>query len=514
MTIEPSHEQKGHPAGKVDLVLFGFPVVLIALAAITLGLFPEQSDRIIQDTYGALAENLGIFYQWAAIAVVIFLVWIALSRYGTIRLGLEDETPEFSLFSWVSMLFCAGIGAGLLYWATIEWAIYIKAPPYGVEPDSVEAIEWAASYGLFHWGVTAWCLYCLPTLAIAIPFYRSNLPTLRLSVSLHGLFPNHDENHWVSRLVDFLFMVALVGGSGTSLGLATPMIATAVGHLIGVESSFKLEVSVLLLCVAVFGTSVYLGLERGIKTLSVANVICVFILAAYVLVAGPTLFILRMGTDSIGFAIQNVVRMITWTDPITRSGFIEGYTVFYWAWWIAYAPFFGLFVARISRGRTVREVIVNMMVYGSLGCALPYVVFGNYGLHLELTGQLSVTQILKDESAAAAITEIFISLPFGTLALAGFALISIVFTATTYDSASYALAAAATKRLGPGESPARWHRVFWAGGLAVLPIALMFISGGLKVVQSATLVVSLPILVLGVLMSWSLMRSLRASLRD
>ena len=272
------------------------------------------------------------------------------------------------------------------------------------------------------------------------------------------------------------------GGSATSLGLATPMIASAMARLIGIESSFGLEVSVLLLCVAVFGTSVYLGLERGIRTLSNINVVCVFVLAAYVLIAGPTLFILRMGTDSIGFAIQNVVRMITWTGPITRSGFIEGYTVFYWAWWIAYAPFFGLFVARISRGRTVREVIVNMMVLGSLGCALPYIVFGNYGLHLELTEQLSVTQIIKDESAAAAITEIFVSLPNGMLALAGFTFISLIFTATTYDSASYALAAAATRRLEPGQSPARWQRVFWAGGLAVLPIALMFISGGLQVV--------------------------------
>lgn len=514
MTIESSDEHKSSPGGKVDFILFGFAVALIALAATTLALFPESAARIIQNVYTALAENLGIFYQWAAIAVVGFLVWIAFSRYGTIRLGRDDEKPEFSLFSWVAMLFCAGIGAGLLYWATIEWAMYIEAPPYGVEPGSVEAIEWAASYGLFHWGFTAWCLYCLPTLAIAIPFYRNNLRTLRLSVSLHGLFPDHDEHHWLSRFVDFLFMVALVGGSGTSLGLATPMISAAIARLIGIESSFGLEVSVLFLCVAVFGTSVYLGLERGIRTLSNINVVCVFLLAAYVLAAGPTLFILRMGTDSIGFAIQNVVRMITWTDPVTRSGFIEDYTVFYWAWWIAYAPFFGLFVARISRGRTVREVIVNMMVYGSLGCALPYVVFGNYGLHLELTGQLSVTQIIRDESAAAAITEIFMSLPYGTLALAGFAFIALIFTATTYDSASYALAAAATKRLEPGQSPTRWHRVFWAGGLAVLPIALMKIDGGLKVIQSATLVASLPILALGVLMSWSLTRSLRACLRD
>jgi len=509
MTVESSSPSPEKIGGKVDRVLFGFAVGLIISATIPIALFPEQSSRIIQDSYTLLADKLGIFYQWATIAVVIFLIWIAASRYGNVRLGRDDESPEFSLFSWGAMLFCAGIGAGLMYWATIEWAMYIESPPYGAEPRSVEAIEWAASYGLFHWGFAAWCLYCLPTLAIAVPFYRNNLPTLRLSVSLHGLFPRHDEHHWLSRSVDFLFMIALVGGTGTSLGLATPMISAAMGRLIGVEQSFGLDVAVLFLCVAVFGTSVYMGLDRGIRRLSDINVICVLLLATYVLVAGPTLFILRMGTDSIGFSIQNMVRMITWTDPVTRSGFIEGYTVFYWAWWVAYAPFFGLFVARISRGRTVRGVIVNMMLLGSLGCALPYIVFGNYGLNLELTEQLSVTQIIKDQNPQAAITEIFLTLPLGMLALAAFMVISIIFAATTYDSASYALAAAATRHLEPGQNPARWHRVFWAFGLVALPIALMFIEGGLKVVQSATLVVSLPILVLGVFMSWSLVKSLR-----
>ena len=158
MTIEPAPEHQSSPGGKVDFTLFGFTVALIVLAAISLALFPDSAARNIQNIYSAIAENLGIFYQWAAIAVVGFMVWIALSRYGTIRLGRDNDEPEFSLFSWVAMLFCAGIGAGLLYWASIEWAMYINAPPYGVEPNSVEAIEWATSYGLFHWGIAAWCL--------------------------------------------------------------------------------------------------------------------------------------------------------------------------------------------------------------------------------------------------------------------------------------------------------------------------------------------------------------------
>jgi len=200
--------------------------------------------------------------------------------------------------------------------------------------------------------------------------------------------------------------------------------------------------------------------------------------------------------------------MSTWSDPFTDSGFIENWTVFYWAWWIAYAPFVGLFVTRISRGRTLRQVIFGMLGYGTLGGALFYMIIGNYGLSLQLSGAIDITGIISTQDGSAAIVAILDQLPAAGAVVLVYALIALVFSATTYDSASYILASAATRHLPAGEDPDRWHRVFWALALAVLPLTLMFV-GGLKVIQSASLVVSLPLIVIGALMAVSLVKQLK-----
>jgi BCCT family betaine/carnitine transporter len=205
---------------------------------------------------------------------------------------------------------------------------------------------------------------------------------------------------------------------------------------------------------------------------------------------------------------QNFVRMSFWTDPFTESGFVESWTVFYWAWWIAFAPYVGLFVTRISRGRTIRQVIGGMLVFGSLGSWLFYMVLGNYSLFLELEGQVSITGIVAADGGSYAIVAMLDTLPLASLVVAVFCLVSIIFAATTYDSASYTLASVATLFLRAGDDPARWHRVFWAFALGALPATLLFI-GGITVLQTTLLVVSLPILVVGIVMSISLLKSLQ-----
>jgi BCCT family betaine/carnitine transporter len=199
--------------------------------------------------------------------------------------------------------------------------------------------------------------------------------------------------------------------------------------------------------------------------------------------------------------------MSFWTDPLSDSGFVESWTVFYWAWWIAFAPYVGLFVTRISRGRTIRQVIVGMLVLGSFGGWVFYMILGNYSMYLELEGLVAVSDIIETQSGNQAIIAILDQLPASTVAIAVFSLVALIFSATTYDSASYALASVATLFLKAGDDPARWHRVFWAFALGLLPVTFMFI-GGIKVLQTTLLVVSLPILVVGVVMSVSLMKSL------
>ncbi len=285
------------------------------------------------------------------------------------------------------------------------------------------------------------------------------------------------------------------------------MIAALLARLFDIPLSFGLEFTVVILCVVLFACSVWLGLKKGIKRLSDANLLLAFSLLIFVLIAGPTLFLLKTSINSVGLLAQNFVRMSFWTDPLSDSGFVENWTIFYWAWWIAFAPYVGLFVTRISRGRTIRQVIVGMLVLGSLGGWVFYMILGNYSMYLELEGVVAVSEIVESQSGNQAIIAILDQLPASTVAIAVFSLVALIFSATTYDSASYALASVATLFLKAGDDPARWHRVFWAFALGLLPVTFMFI-GGIKVLQTTLLVVSLPILVVGVVMSVSLVKSL------
>jgi BCCT family betaine/carnitine transporter len=277
--------------------------------------------------------------------------------------------------------------------------------------------------------------------------------------------------------------------------------------LTGIPADFALELMVVSICVLVFASSVWLGLQEGIRRLSNFNIVLALIFLLAVLLASDTFFLLEMAVNSLGFLFQNSFAMTFWTDPIDSTGFVGDWTVFYWAWWIAYGPFVGLFVTRISRGRTIREVVVGMLLLGSLGVWLFFLVLGNHSLGLQLSGQLDVVEIMQSSGGNAAVVAGLNTLPMAGLIIGMFAVVAVIFVSTTYDSASYTLAATATQSLDVSEDPPRWHRVFWAVAIAILPIGLMY-AGGIKEAQTATLVVSLPLTFTFWLSGWGLLKSL------
>lgn len=491
----------------IDPLIFFSALAIILIVCVPILIWPTSAGVWITGTYDGIAQNFGLIYQWTVIGIIVFLGWVAFSRHGAIKLGGADEAPQFSTFSWVSMLFCAGVGAGLVYWATIEWVYYAESPPFEIEANTNEALRWATSYGLFHWGMIAWGIYALPTVAIAYAHYVEEIDVLRLSTACHHFLGADGPNSLLARVIDSFFMLALIAGAGTSMGLAVPMISANLADALALERSFGLDASVVGASVALFAFTVFIGIEKGIQRLADFNVLAALLFLVFILVVGPTLFILRVGTESIGFMLQNTIVMLTYTDPIVRSGFVEDWTIFYWAWWIAFGPFVGIFVARISRGRTLRELIVFMVFFGSLGAWLFYIVMGNYALFLDINGTVPVRELLKNVDPAQAIAATVGALPFGAVAQVSFAVISIIFIATTYNSAAYALASSATLHLATGEDPNKWHRLFWALVLGLLPISLMLV-GGTRVAMSAVLVASVPLLIIAVMMCFNLHRSL------
>ncbi len=470
-------------------------------------LAPEWSLTTINIIFTFLTEKLGVAYVMAAISTLGLLLWIAISRHGDVVLG-GDGQPVHSSLSWASMLFCAGIGASLIYWGAAEWVFYYTSPPFGVEARSEEAIVWAASYGMFHWGPIGWAFYCLPAVALGCSYHVYNIPSLRLSAACHSVL-HSQVDRWPGKTIDLLFIIGLLGTAATGLGLGTSVVASAVTRLTGLEDGLGMQLVIITLATSMIAYSVYQGLDKGIKVLSTVNALLALLFIIFVLIVGPTTFIVEMGVTALGNVVQNFVQMLTWTDPLGKASFVESWTVFYWAWWLALGPFVGMFVCKISEGRTIRQVIFGMLGWGSLGCALFFIVLGNYAMHLELNDLYPVVEEVTEVSPSAAIAGIVELLPFGSFWLIFIAIIGLIFMATTYDSASYTLAAGATKNLLEHEHPQRWHRVFWAVALGVLPVCLLFV-GGLKALQTASIVASIPLLFVYALLGTSTVRMLQA----
>ena len=492
---------------RIDWFIFLIGSALLLTVVIPMVVAPDWSENVIANVMAYITSNYGIWYVNLACVVFVFLIWLAFSKKGHIVLGPSGVKPDYSRFSWIAMLFCTGIGAALIYWGAAEWTYYYQAPPFGAEPKSDEAIYWAASYGIFHWGPFAWALYCLPTIAFCVSYHYKGVPTLRLSAACIGVLGDQVDK-WPGRLIDLLFIVGLLGTASTGLAFGVELVTSAITQAFDFPESKWMRLAVMGVVTMLIAYSVYRGLDKGIKVLSEINATLALLLIAFVFVVGPTLFILEMGTASLGHLAQNFLKMVTWTDPLQRSGFIESWTVFYWAWWIALGPFVGMFVAKISRGRTIREVIFGMIGWGSLGCALFFIVLGNYALDLELTKVFPVIDHVNEHGPSSAIAAVVELLPMGTFLLLYLAVIGTIFAATTYDSATYTLAAGTTRHLKFDQHPTRKLRVYWAFALGMLPSVLLFI-GGLKPLQTASIVASLPLLVVYVILIASILKMLK-----
>lgn len=500
----------------IDKPTFFGAITLLLSVIIPLIMFPEQGAKIIGQAKLIMTDKFGFLYLALGLAALFFMIFIIFSDIGQIKLGEPDEAPEFATSSWAAMLFCGGIGASILYWGCIEWAYYYQAPPFQLEAGSEESVRWAATYGIFHWGPIAWAIYLIPALPIAYFFYVRKQPALKVSSALIPVIGEKHTNGALGKLIDVLFIFGLLGGAATTLGLAAPLISEGLSVLFGLPQNTYSQIGVLAICTAIFAYSSFAGMEKGIKILSNINFWGAMLLLALVLVLGPTIFILETGLDSIGRMMSNFFVMATWAEPFGGYGtfdnthFPQDWTIFYWAWWLVFAPSMGLFVARISRGRTIKQMVAGSLFFGSCGCFLFFIILGNYGLSLQLSGQLDIVAILNEFGATKAIFSMLSELPFAWFIILLFTLLCIIFTATTFDSISYILASVVQKDVT--QEPMRWNRLFWAFTLSFMPAVLMFL-GGLSTLQTAAIVGGLPLLGIAVMLMISAVKATTLDIR-
>jgi BCCT family betaine/carnitine transporter len=472
----------------------GFAVVLAVIAFLFLA--GERATATIQAVFDFSTNQLGSLYIWFTLFCLGVELYLAFGKYAGVRLGGPDARPEFSRLSWVAMYFCAGIGTSLLAWSSKEWSYYYVAPPFDIEPMTKEAARWAATYGMYHWGPLGWVLYSICAFPIGYAFYNRKQPALRLSTSCSGILGAKRMDGPLGKLIDTLFIFGLVGATGTTLVSGAPMLSEAVCELFGLTRTFNVDAVVVGLWTSIFTVTVGLGLKRGIKMLSGVNLYAIFVLCGLAFLVGPTWYMLNSLTDSLGLLLNNVIRMSFYTAPHFTTeayrAFVAGershytlmfpqwWTVFYWAWYIAYAPYMGVFAARISRGRTFRDIIVTALTFGSLGCAMFFAIFGNNAMYQQLTGRFDFLAVAASQGEDAAIigalmhmTDIHI---LGLIILLIFIFVGFIYSATTVNASAYAIATVASKGMEEGTDvePHLFNRVIWAIFLGAIALALMY----------------------------------------
>lgn len=474
----------------------------LAIAFSLIGaLFPKKMSSAMQVVLDVISSNFGWLYLLAMLGFVVFCLVIAFSRFGKVKLGALEDKPEYSTMSWFAMLFSAGMGIGLVFWSVGEPLSHFSNPPYG-KAFSNEAVETALQYTFFHWGIHPWAAYSIVGLALAYFGFRNRMPLLISS----AFFPVLGDRiyRWPGKVFDGLAVFATVFGVATSLGLGTMQINSGLNYLFGITNSVWVSSWIIVVITFLFTLSAITGISRGIKILSNTNLIIALLLFIFMLAVGPTRFIINITTSSIGQYLQNFLSMSLYTDPVNESGWVSGWTVFYWAWWIAWAPFVGGFIARISRGRTIREFILGVLIAPVIVSFLWMGTFGGASLHLQaIAGQDIVGTVTKD--IASGLFVVFHHYPLANV-LSGLALILIaVFFITSADSATFVVGMLVS---GGSLEPKIKTKIFWGvmqGGIAIV----LLLTGGLTALQTASIVAAFPFMFVMIFMAYSLLKELR-----
>ena len=488
---------------KITLSISLFSVLFIA----TFILYDaEFAKRTIDLSYKSIVNVFGPTYLVLTLFCFFFLLFLCFSKFGNYKFGGNEASAEFSYISWIGMLFCSGIGGGIIYWSGVEWSYYVGNPPFGIDPYSSESFSLATAYGLFHWGISAWSIYGIPAIALSIAFYKYNLNSLRLSSSLSGLGISNIESSLLGRFIDLIFILATVGAAGGTIGSYIPMLSSGFSEIFNLNKGLYLDILVICLCVGLFGYSVYKGLDKGIKNLSNFNLILALVFLLIIIFSTDIIGLIETSASGLLFSITHFWDMST-LGISEKSQFAEEWTIFYWAWWVAFGPLVGLFIARISKGRTLRQVILGMLFFGTLGTWLFYMILGGFAMNLELSGEFSVIQSMNSFGHADTAIAVVKNLSFEILMVFIFCLITIIFVTTSYDSMSYVISYHVMKTSNENKEPDKKLRLFWAIILGILPAALVIYSDH-SVALDIILITSLPLMLIYPLMAISIYREL------
>jgi choline/glycine/proline betaine transport protein len=486
-----------------------FPAAIIIVAFVILGsIFADEFANAFETAQDFVNTTLGWFYILAVTVFLVFVIFLALSPYGRIRLGPDDSRPDYSYFGWFAMMFSAGMGIGLLFFSVAEPISHfgIEAPPAtNADLETAGAARESMNVTFFHWGLHAWAIYIIVGLALCYFAYRKGLP-LTVRSAFYPIFGDRIRGP-IGDAIDTLAIVGTLFGVATSLGLGVVQINAGLNYTVDIDPSRVVQLILIAIITAVATISVVLGLDRGIKRLSEGNLLLSGLLVTFILIVGPTIFILRALVESTGYYLQNIVQTSMRTDMFTDPAWQGDWTLFYWGWWISWSPFVGMFIARISRGRTVREFIAGVLLVPTILTFIFLTVFGQTALHMELFGDGGIIGA-TEESLDFALFAMLEELPFALITSIA-AMIAIAgFFVTSSDSGSMVDDIHAS---GGNLNPTWQTRVFWALTEGSVAAVLLMAGGetGVEAFQQASIMTGVPIAVLLLLMCWAIFTALR-----
>lgn len=477
-------------------------LIVILFVSLYCGIFPTQANEDFSIVKSYIFNNLSWVYVLMVTIFVLFLVIIALSKLGNIRLGSDSSRPKYSFFSWIAMLFAAGMGIGLMYFGVAETMSHYANP--AIE-DTLQRAKEAQLYTFFHWGIHAWAIYAVVGLVLAYFAYRYKLPLAIRS----GLYPLlKDKIHGpIGNIVDTFALCSTFFGIATTLGFGVVQLSAGLESLgLISESNFTVQAIIVVVVMAIAITSAFTGVDKGVKKLSELNLSLAFVLMAFILITGPTIYILSTFSEGIGYYISNFANLTfnTFAYETEAKEWFSGWTIMYWAWWISWSPFVGLFIARISKGRTIREFIVAVLLVPSLFNFLWMTVFGSSGVWLDkFVANGGLSQLASDPDTL--LFRFFEYFPFTGLLNVIAILIIVIFFVTSADSGILVMNSIASKEK---RNTPKWQNIFWGVLLIILSLTLLR-AGGLASLQTMTLISALPFGLTMLLLCFSLWKALR-----
>lgn len=475
---------------QLDWITTGIPFFLIFFLCASFIIVPEQSKQILDAIRTFLGDTFGVWYLAVGLGIFLLSIYLAFSRYGSLRLGKTEEQPKYSNFAWGSMMFTSGLAADILFYSLCEWILYAQ-DPHLAEMGSIQ--EWSGTYPLFHWGPIPWSFYMVLAVAFGFMLHVRGCRKQKYSEACRPLLGRKTDG-LPGKLIDLTAILALLAGTATTFSLATPLMSQIASDLLGIENSKWITIAILAVTCLVYTVSVLRGMH-GIMKLAASCVYLFFALLAYVLLfGGETRYIIETGFSSLGNLVQNFIELSTFTDPQRTTFFPQNWTIFYWAYWMVWCVAAPFFIGNISRGRTVRQTILGGYVFGLGGTFVSFIILGNYSLGLQVFGKLDVMALYSATGDLyATITAIVRTLPLASVVLILLAATMVAFYATSFDAIAIVASAYSYKELTREEEPHTGVKVFWSLMLILMPMALVFSDSSMANLQTVSIIAAFPV---------------------